>query len=168
MVDPGREYINFDEERYYRTAKDDPIGFVEALPESVTLDEIQRVPELLPAIKVSVDKNRKPGRFLLTGSANLLLLPRVSESLAGRMEIIRLSPLVESEKEKREGRFLAALPSGKISHHISGRETVADLPKRMVQGGYPEALTRHLRELANGIGNIWKALSSVILEMWLT
>ena len=60
-------------------------------------------------IKQVVDKDRRPGRFLLTGLANLLLFPKVSESLAGRMEIIQLYPFTESEKEKMPGTFLRLL-----------------------------------------------------------
>ena len=89
-----------------------PLRFVAALPRRVTLDEIQRVPQLLPAIKRSVDQDREPGRFLLTGSANLLLLPKVTESLAGRMAIADLQPLTEAEKEGRPGQFLRLLLDG--------------------------------------------------------
>src|SRR6476646_9856303 len=66
-------------------AQTDPVGFVQGLPDGVLLDEVQRAPELLLALKASVDRDRRPGRFLLTGSANVLTLPRVADSLAGRM-----------------------------------------------------------------------------------
>ena len=88
-------YFSMDEDAYCRAATDDSDGFVARLPSRVILDEVQRVPALLTAIKRSVDRDRRPGRFLLTGSANLLLLPGVNESLAGRMEIIPLQPLIE-------------------------------------------------------------------------
>ena len=93
---PQRTYLSFDDLSLLNAAKQDPIGFVNSLPEQVTLDEVQRVPEIMPAIKSVVDKKRLAGRFLLTGSANLLLLPQVSESLAGRVEVIYLHPLSES------------------------------------------------------------------------
>ena len=93
---PERTYLDLDNAELRATAIDDPLGFINSLPEYVTLDEIQRAPELMRAIKISVDNNRKPGRFILTGSANLLRLPQLSDSLAGRMEIIRLHPLTES------------------------------------------------------------------------
>ena len=105
-VAPDRPYISLDEQNYFQTASMDPSGFVDSLPEFVTIDEVQRVPALMPAIKLSVDRDRRAGRFLLTGSANLLLLPQVSDSLAGRMEVIRLQPLTESEKERAPGDFL--------------------------------------------------------------
>ncbi len=80
----------------------------------MTLDEVQRVPELFRAIKLSVDRDRRPGRFLLTGSADLLLLPRLNESLAGRIEILSLHPLTEAEKNRAPGAFLAALLAGDL------------------------------------------------------
>ena len=140
----GRDFVSLDEYNYYRNAGADPDGFVASLPEAVTLDEVQRVPELLPAIKRRVDQNRRPGRFLLTGSANLLLVPTVTESLAGRMEMAQLHPLTESEKERRPGRFLGDLLNGALEPGIRPGEEPAgpSLPERMVAGGYPEPLTR--------------------------
>ena len=126
-------------------AKGDPAGFVAALPREVTIDEIQRAPELLPAIKLSVDLDRLPGRFVLTGSANLLLLPAVTESLAGRMETARLMPLSEAEKQRRPGLFLTDLLRGDITpalHAGVHAPHPADLGRRLVSGGYPEPLAR--------------------------
>jgi uncharacterized protein len=144
MVAPERAYISFDDQNYFHTAKEDPVGFIESLPAYVTLDEIQRVPELLPAIKLSVDRDRRAGRFLLTGSANLLLLPRVAESLAGRMEIIQLQPLSESEKERKSGAFLQEFLEGHLKPEIHGGtgQTGTSLAARLIAGGYPEPLTR--------------------------
>jgi len=145
-VAPDRTYISLDESQYLNTASLDPSGFIDALPSVVTLDEIQRVPELLPAIKRSIDRDRQAGRFLLTGSANLLLLPQVAESLAGRMEVIRLQPLIESEKERKPGLFLRAFLNGQLEPEIVGNppETSTTLPGRLLAGGYPEPLTRSL------------------------
>ena len=100
---PDRAYISLDEHNYHQTALADPAGFVASLPDAVTLDEVQRAPAILPSIKHAVDQDRRPGRFVLTGSANLLLVPTVTESLAGRMEIAQLHPLTESEKDARAG-----------------------------------------------------------------
>ncbi len=144
-VEENRGYVSLDEDGYYRTATEDPDGFVARLPSRVTLDEVQRVPALLTAIKRSVDRDRRPGRFLLTGSANLLLLPGVSESLAGRMEVILLQPLTESEKELQSGGFLRNFLGGGIRDALivgEGEDVSADLPVRVVAGGYPEPLTR--------------------------
>ena len=90
-------YVSFDDPVARDGARDDPMGFVAALPERVVLDEIQRVPELFDAIKIAVDRRRMPGRFLLTGSSNLLLVPQLSESLTGRLQIVRLHPLAQVE-----------------------------------------------------------------------
>ena len=141
---PGRAYISLDENNYHRTAVEDPEGFIASLPDAVTLDEVQRAPALLPAIKRAVDRDRRPGRFLLTGSANLLLVPKVTESLAGRMEIAQLQPLTEAEKERKPGEFLRALLEGSLKPAIKGGTVAAEpgLAERLVAGGYPEALVR--------------------------
>ena len=141
---PDRAFFSLDENNYYQTAALDPSGFVAALPDAVTVDEIQRVPALLPAIKRAVDQSRRPGRFLLTGSANLLLLPTVTESLAGRMEIVQLQPLTEAEKERKNGRFLIDLLQGALKPNIRPETTTGGptLAERLVAGGYPEPLTR--------------------------
>ncbi len=140
---PRRPYFTFDDATLRQTAERDPVGFVAQLPQKVTLDEVQRVPALLPAVKMVVDERRQPGRFLVTGSANLLLLPSVGESLAGRMEIVRLHPLTEAEKDRRAGRLVANLLAGRIEPELRpGRPDTSDLIERILRGGYPEALRR--------------------------
>lgn len=142
--EPPRSYFSLDDRNYLDLALNDPQGFVDQLPEQVTIDEIQRAPELTLAIKRSVDAHRAPGRFLLTGSADLLQLPRLADSLAGRMEIIELHPLTESEKERSPGGFLADwLENGvKPSLRGSAHPAPSELPRRLVAGGYPEAVRR--------------------------
>ena len=139
---PERAFISLDDPGYLYTAATDPAGFIASLPQEVTLDEVQRVPGLLSAIKLEVDRNRRPARFLLTGSANLLLLPKVTESLAGRMEIAQLHPLTEAEKARRPGRFVQALLEGTLAPSINPPPKAPTLPERLVAGGYPEPLTR--------------------------
>lgn len=140
---PARPYVTFDDPALLAAAAADPGGFVAGLPATVTLDEIQRVPALLPAIKLAVDRDRRAGRFLLTGSADLLLLPAVSESLAGRMEIVRLHPLTEAEKDRRPGRFLERLLAGALKPRIRGDGPAPlDLARRLLEGGFPEAARR--------------------------
>jgi len=141
---PGRAYVSLDDRNSYQLASEDPKGFIGELPEYVTIDEVQRVPELSLAIKQSVDANRKPGRFLLTGSANLLQLPRLSDSLAGRMEWIELQPFSESEKEGSPGCFLEQWLDGGLKTEISASEPprASTLPERIIAGGYPEAIRR--------------------------
>jgi len=144
VLAPERTFISLDEQSYYQTANIDPPGFVASLPDAITLDEIQRAPNLLNAIKQTVDNDRRPGRFLLTGSANLLLLPRVTESLAGRIEIVQLQPLTESEKARSPSRFLADFLAGLLRPTIGAAPEIAcpSVPERLVAGGYPEPLTR--------------------------
>lgn len=142
-------YISFDDAVVRDGARADPAGFLADLPARVILDEIQHVPELLGAIKVAVDRRRTPGRFLLTGSANVLLLPRLSESLAGRMQIVRLHPLAQYELEARPGAPEAAPGGGFLRALFAGgfevRQTARlgeELVERMAAGGFPPALAR--------------------------
>lgn len=114
------------------------------LPPRVILDEIQRVPALLRTLKMAVDIDRRPGRFVLTGSANLLLLPRLGDSLAGRMEVLQLHPLTAAEQARAPGRFLAALLAGRLKPAIAAAaaEPPLALATRIVAGGFPEAVAR--------------------------
>jgi hypothetical protein len=141
---PDRAYITLDDHNYLELARQDPEGFLDGLPNTVTIDEIQRVPELTLAIKRSVDRDRQAGRFLLTGSANLLQLPRLADSLAGRMECLYLQPLTEAEKEDAAGDVLHRLLDGALEPELPGeRERDGpSLPQRLVAGGYPEACFR--------------------------
>lgn len=136
-----RNYITLDDDTVLEGIRNDPTGFVRGL-DMVIVDEVQRAPDLLRAIKKSVDADRRAGRFLLTGSANLLTLPRVSESLAGRLEIITLLPLAHSEILGRTPTFLENALVGKIAKPF---EVVIgdDLVKMMLVGGYPEMLRRN-------------------------
>lgn len=143
QIEPERPYINFDDETLLRAARQDPTGFIQGLPAFVSLDEVQRVPELLPAIKATVDTDRRPGRFLMTGSANLLLLPGVQESLAGRVEILHLQPLSEQEKQKGTSSLLSLLIKGEIKSSIQGhQDMVPGIADAVCSGGYPEPNTR--------------------------
>jgi len=142
--DPERHYVSLDDKIYMDLAMSDPQGFVDDLPEKVAIDEVQRAPELTLAIKRSVDANRKPGRFLLTGSANLLQLPRLADSLAGRMECLSLHPLTVSEIRRSPGKFLEDLLAGELATEItsSGTTRASELPGLLVAGGYPESVVR--------------------------
>ena len=100
---PARRYLTLDDEVTRLAAREDPVGFIRSL-DCAVIDEIQRAPGLLLAIKKSVDEDRRPGRFLLTGSANLMALPGVTDSLAGRMETLVLLPLAQCEMAETPGR----------------------------------------------------------------
>ncbi len=96
FADKEREYVTLDDDTVLEAARSDLSGFVRGFSR-IIIDEVQRAPELLRAMKQAVDSDRRPGRFLLTGSANILTLPKVSESLAGRIEIVSLMPISRSE-----------------------------------------------------------------------
>jgi predicted AAA+ superfamily ATPase len=144
LAGPDRQYLSFDDPGILAAAKGDPSGFIAGLTLPVTLDEVQHVPELFPAIKVAIDRKREPGHFLLTGSADVLLLPKLSESLAGRMEVITLWPFSQGEMNGvREG-FLDTLFS-KNPVWQAGKSTVlarTDLFEKVVAGGYPPVVAR--------------------------
>jgi uncharacterized protein len=137
----GYSYLTFDDDVLRAAAEADPAGFVAELPRRAVLDEVQRVPTLFTAIKSAVDRDRAPGRFILTGSANVLLVPKLSDSLAGRMEILRLHPLSQVELERRKPHFLDALFNASFKTRTT-RRLGEDLAARMTEGGYPAALAR--------------------------
>ncbi|NJK91405.1 MAG: ATP-binding protein [Blastochloris sp.] len=136
------EYFTMDDAVILAAAQSDADGFISGLPERVILDEVQRAPDLFRAIKRSVDTNRSPGRFLLTGSANALLLPQVSESLAGRMEILRLGPFSQGEIEGSEEGFLEACFSKEFQPGKFKGSEWSSLVSRILAGGFPEAVKR--------------------------
>lgn len=136
----GMRYVTLDDATALAAASTDPLGFLKGLGTSAVIDEVQKVPALFPAIKALVDADRRPGGYLLTGSANVLMLPKLSESLAGRMEIISLAPLSQGELEgRREGFIDAVFRPGPLGN--PGGEGVAPLD-RILAGGYPEAVSR--------------------------
>ena len=140
---PGYAYLTFDDAVSRESAETDPMGFVADLPERVILDEVQRVPGLFAALKMEVDRRRVPGRFLLTGSSNVLLTPALSDSLAGRMETVRLHPLAQCEIDgsSTSTGFLDALFGGGFEVRRTERMG-RNLSERIVSGGYPAALAR--------------------------
>jgi hypothetical protein len=140
LIGGHRSYLTLDDDTVLASARSDPAGFLRGL-DRASIDEVQRAPELLRAIKRTVDQDRRPGRFLLTGSADLLALPRVSESLAGRMEVITLLPLAHSELLRRRPRFLDHAFKGKLGSVV---EPVLgpDLVELILAGGYPDLLAR--------------------------
>ena len=135
-------YFTFDDAAVLAAARSDADGFVANLPPRVILDEVQRVPDLFRAIKRSVDAERQPGRFLLTGSANALVLPIVSESLAGRMEVLSLSPFSQGEIESHREHFVDACFAKDFNPGNYRDSGWPALTERIVQGGYPEVIAR--------------------------
>lgn len=140
MGDGDRTYSTLDDQTVLEAAQSDPAGFIRGLDRAI-IDEIQRAPDLLLAIKKTVDEDYRPGRFLLTGSANVLTLPRVADSLAGRMETIRMLPLAQAEIANRAPTFLERLFEGRLQSQMES--VVGDeLIQTVLRGGFPEAIGR--------------------------
>lgn len=137
----GFEYFNLDEEPLRQAARADPTGFVAGLPGRAVIDEVQRAPDLFLAIKLAVDRRRTAGRFLLTGSTNILLLPGLADSLAGRIGTIRLHPLAQCEFARRPATLLEKLLGGRFVM-ARGRRAGEDLAARIATGGFPAAAAR--------------------------
>ena len=135
-------YITLDSAAVLSAASTDPVGFISNLKKPATIDEVQRVPELILAIKEDIDNNRIPGRYLLTGSANILTIPKVADSLAGRMEIVTLWPLSRGEITGVKESFIKKIFKGEVSGLNSSRTGIEDLADMIITGGYPEPLKR--------------------------
>jgi uncharacterized protein len=141
FVTADRRYVTLDDAATLASAKRDPAGFIRALGSAV-IDEIQRAPELMLAIKIAVDTDKRPGRFLLTGSANVMALPTVGDSLAGRIALVELMPLAQAEIHGSSGEFIDRLFAGDRLDTEAPPVVGSELRQIIVQGGYPEALAR--------------------------
>ena len=141
----GYKYYDLDDETTLRLAKDDPPGFVLDLPERAIIDEVQNAPEIFRQLKVVIDRNRIPGRYLLTGSSNVLMLAGLTDSLAGRIEFLRLHPLSQSELARRTPDFLGTLFNAGFEYGRYERMGPA-LCEKVVVGGFPPALVRKTPE----------------------
>lgn len=140
LLGAGRMFRTLDDETTLAAATTDPTGFIRGA-DRLTIDEVQRAPALLRSIKKAVDEDRRPGRFLLTGSSNVLSLPQASDSLAGRMAVVDLLPLAQAEIVQTRpgflhGAFAGALP---VPRHVS---TGKALERIVLAGGYPEMVRR--------------------------
>jgi len=134
--------LTLDDRNTREAAATDPAGFVAGLQSAVVIDEVQRAPDLLLAIKEVVDRDQRAGRFLLTGSANVLSNRKVKDALTGRMEIVRLWPLSQAEIHGSTNNFVDALFAGSppsIDDATVGRAAFVDV---VAAGGYPEARSR--------------------------
>jgi predicted AAA+ superfamily ATPase len=136
------DYLTLDDEPIRNAAAADPAGFVAGLGRTAVIDEVQRAPELLLAIKSRVDRDSTRGQFLLTGSANLRRIPRVSDALPGRVDYLTLWPFTQGEINTRPEDFLARLFRGEVPTTTEtqiGREPYAEM---LLTGGFPEARIR--------------------------
>jgi len=138
---PGAAYVSLDDRDVRAAAEADPRGFLTGRPGMLAIDEVQRVPELLVALKAEVDADQRPGRFVITGSSQLSANRGVSETLAGRIERFELWPLAQSEITGTPGTFIDRLLAGEVPEPTTSL-TKADYLRLAVAGGYPEALRR--------------------------
>ncbi len=148
---PAR-YVSLDDLEILAAARRDPVGFVNRADGPLVIDEIQRAPELLLPIKASIDRDRKPGRFILTGSAQVMLLPKVSESLAGRVEIHTLWPLSQAEIEGVAGKAIGWLTDPHAQPPETAATSRASLVDRVSRGGFPEVVARRPNRRGEWIG----------------
>jgi len=135
---PAR-YVSLDEPAALEEARTDPTGFV-AGRERLAIDEVQRAPELLPAIKRVVDSSNDRGRFLLTGSANILTLPQIADALPGRVDYMTLWPFSQVELVGGRGSFIEDAFDGRalrVTDVPVGRSAYAE---QVLRGGFPEAV----------------------------
>jgi predicted AAA+ superfamily ATPase len=134
------EYFSLDDPSLLEAVRADPLGFVKRLDRAI-IDEVQRAPQLLMALKLVIDQDRRPGRVLLTGSANHMALPQISDSLAGRIEIHTLLPLSNSELNRQPSSFLKKAKSQEWTPS-SPQIGAPSLELQVLSGGYPEMLHR--------------------------
>lgn len=142
----GMTYLTLDDPAILEAARVDPVGLLRQVDTAI-IDEVQRAPQLLLALKLAIDQDRRPGRFLLTGSANLLTLPQIADSLAGRMEVHALLPLSQAELQNRESDFLAHAQAQDwpvthpawVTPAVNGQ---SGMITNALAGGYPEMRSR--------------------------
>jgi len=138
---PAR-YLSLDDPATLSAARSDPGAFLDGFEEPVILDEIQSAPELAESLRATVDRRREPGRFLLTGSADILATPRLSEALVGRMELLTLWPLSQGEIEGHREDFPARLLAAELPPPRERRGDRDELIDRALRGGFPEPVDR--------------------------
>ncbi|MBS0648458.1 MAG: ATP-binding protein [Verrucomicrobia bacterium] len=133
----GYSYVTFDDEIPLASALRDPAGWIMSLPKPIIIDEVQRVPEIFLPIKREVDQNRTPGRYLLTGSANPLLSPRLGDSLAGRMGILNLFPFSQGEIQQKNETFLSKIFADSFTNENVDPFSPSALYQTILRGGFP-------------------------------
>jgi predicted AAA+ superfamily ATPase len=132
-------YRVFDNISDRNSALNDPIGYISSLPKPIAIDEIQKVPQVLEAIKIDIDKNRVNGNFLLTGSANILDMKKTKDTLAGRIIEINLMPLSCKEiQNKPYENIIDMFFSSDISKLSLSDISIEKIYESIINGGYPE------------------------------
>jgi predicted AAA+ superfamily ATPase len=143
MTYPGtHEIVTLDNKASFDAARLDPRAFVDRPVDTLVIDEAQLVPELFRAIKASVDRDRHPGRFLLTGSSRLLAAPDMADALVGRVEPLELWPFSQGELHETADRFVDVIFDTPRALLRPGNLARPDLIARILTGGFPEAVRR--------------------------
>ncbi len=135
------KFVTMDDPSILVAARKDPLGFLEDLGKQVIIDEVQRAPEIFLSIKKLIDEDRKNRRIILTGSANVMMLPKIGDSLAGRIEIHNLWPLSQDEINGKCSNFLHILINVEKKFE-SSKILWKEIAAKMIVGGYPESLER--------------------------
>lgn len=133
----GYTFYNLDDHATLLNATKDPAGWIKSLKKPAIIGEVQRVPEIFLPIKADVDQNRIPGRYILTGSANPLLLPRLGDSLAGRMGIIDLFPFSQGEAQQKKESFIEYIFANEIIPKTFSAFSQEEFHKLLIRGGFP-------------------------------
>jgi predicted AAA+ superfamily ATPase len=144
VADADGTWLTLDDAAVLDAARNDPVGFISGRSGLVGIDEAQRVPELLLAVKAEVDRERRAGRFLLTGSTRLLGAPKLADSLAGRMEALTLWPFTQAELD--DGGVMPSLIDRAFDDDLSRVRppavAKAEVLERAMAGGFIPALER--------------------------
>ena len=142
------EYLTLDNDITRRSALEDPTGFIARVRGATVIDEVQRAPDLMLAIKERLDTNNERGQFLLAGSANILTLPSIADALPGRVDYVRMWPFSQGELTGTRGSFIDRLLAGEVPHVDDGEIGRDAYAAQIVAGGFPDAQSRspHGRE----------------------
>lgn len=133
----GYTFVTFDDDTSLYAAKNDPAGFIKMLKKPLVIDEVQRVPELFLSIKKMVDEENVLGQIILTGSSNPLVLPKISDSLAGRMGILQLYPFSQGEINNKKENFLSWIFSNDFKFFNFSAINWDQFAKIIYRGGFP-------------------------------
>jgi predicted AAA+ superfamily ATPase len=136
------DFITLDDELSLARALADPVGLIASMGRRTVIDEIQRAPRLLLAIKARLDRDNSPGQFLLTGSANLRRIPTVSDALPGRIDYLTLWPFTQGELRGRHEGFFASLFRGEPPRIVDAPVGGDEYVELLLSGGFPEAQRR--------------------------
>ncbi|MGH8905751.1 MAG: ATP-binding protein [Egibacteraceae bacterium] len=163
---PGSvEIVTLDDPAARAAAAFDPRAFVERVADTLAIDEAQLEPRLFRAIKATVDADRRPGRFLLTGSSRLLAAPDMADALVGRVEIIELWPFAERELAAPAGPSFIDIVFDQPAALLRGRTmTRGDVIERALRGGFPEAIKRQPARRGAWFGSYVRTLTERVIR----